>query len=376
VITTFDDNLPPFEELATTFVRKELRKDVAARDRYPFGPFFSDVLEKAHAAGFLGITLSEECGGIGADIGVLCTVLDRLCQADASLGGILFTTAMAQSILAEVQAATALKKIYETANTARDAVIAFPVYCNPGRLVTLPVADNHGEQATLSGKLEFLALGNIARQAVIPARQADGEGYSFFLVELASHGVAIGDPIFTLGLHACPSVDVTFDQAAAVLLGTAGGGAACFARVAQSMQLAAAAMAAGILKGSLEEALAYARERDQGGRKIIDWSEVRMILANMSIKARVADLSLTQACAVISQGVADAVEYSQAAALHIFELTCDAVTDGVQLLGGNGYMKEYGQEKRYRDARQVQALLGQSPLKKIDLARRLAASSG
>ncbi len=54
-----------------------------------------------------------------------------------------------------------------------------------------------------------------------------------------------------------------------------------------------------------------------------------------------------------------------AATLHIAELACEATTDGIQILGGYGYMKDYGQEKRYRDARMVQALLGSVPMKKL-----------
>jgi len=51
-------------------------------------------------------------------------------------------------------------------------------------------------------------------------------------------------------------------------------------------------------------------------------------------------------------------------------LACDATNDGIQILGGYGYMKDYGQEKRYRDVRMVQALLGAVPFKKIDIIRQ------
>jgi alkylation response protein AidB-like acyl-CoA dehydrogenase len=54
-----------------------------------------------------------------------------------------------------------------------------------------------------------------------------------------------------------------------------------------------------------------------------------------------------------------------AAVVHIGDLACTATTEGVQLLGGNGYMKDYGQEKRMRDARQARSLLGMSGLKKM-----------
>ena len=64
-----------------------------------------------------------------------------------------------------------------------------------------------------------------------------------------------------------------------------------------------------------------------------------------------------------------------AAALHIAELACNATTDGIQILGGYGYMKDYGQEKRYRDARMVQALLGAVPLKKLDIIQKAAGAN-
>lgn len=62
--------------------------------------------------------------------------------------------------------------------------------------------------------------------------------------------------------------------------------------------------------------------------------------------------------------------YCISSALHVHEIACETVTDGVQILGGNGYMKDYGQEKRFRDARQVQALLGTVPMRKLGLIRR------
>ena len=138
------------------------------------------------------------------------------------------------------------------------------------------------------------------------------------------------------------------------------------------MNLAAAAMNAGIMKGSLDEALAYSKERFQGGREIINWSEVSMLLAGMAIKSDVAEMCVAQACQALEQKENNNGSAGISVALHIHELACEAVTDGVQVLGGNGYMKDYGQEKRYRDARQVQALLGAPPMKKITLVRSLA----
>jgi alkylation response protein AidB-like acyl-CoA dehydrogenase len=46
-------------------------------------------------------------------------------------------------------------------------------------------------------------------------------------------------------------------------------------------------------------------------------------------------------------------------------MACQTTTDGIQVLGGVGYMKDFGQEKRFRDARHIQLLLGSAPMKKI-----------
>src|SRR5208337_60982 len=137
--------------------------------------------------------------------------------------------------------------------------------------------------------------------------------------------------------------------------------------------VATASISAGIMKGSLKEAMDYTKEREQGGRVIINWSEVRMILANMAVKSKAADMCVAETCQGIEAKIQDWGVYSVATALHVHELACELVNDGVQLLGGNGYMKDYGQEKRYRDARQVQALLGLAPLKKLALIKELSA---
>ena len=65
-----------------------------------------------------------------------------------------------------------------------------------------------------------------------------------------------------------------------------------------------------------------------------------------------------------------------AAMIYIQNTACRVTTDGVQILGGYGYMKDYGQEKRFRDAKQLQALLGIAPLKKLSYWKHLYCRTG
>jgi alkylation response protein AidB-like acyl-CoA dehydrogenase len=372
MLTSLKPDLLPFEDLARAFAAKELAKKVEEHDRYPFGEFFTRVLDKAYDVGFLGVVLPEKLGGIGGGIGTLCVILENICQTDASLGGIIFTNALTQEIILSAGAEKLAGTIFPKASSAREFLVAFPAFVNPAQVSMLPKAVKSGKDYALTGSLEFLVLGGLASRAIIPARNHADSAYSLFLVDMADKGIVKSDPIFSLGLHACPGVDISLKGVKAKLIGEEGKGRVCFEQASRLMHAAAGAMNAGVMKGSFNEALAYSKERFQGGCQIINWSEVSMLLAGMAIKANVAEMCVAQSCQAIELGGKDWGPCVSAAALHIHELACDVVTDGIQVLGGNGYMKDYGQEKRYRDARQVQALLGIAPLKKISILRQIA----
>lgn len=366
------DDLKPFADLACSFAARELAGKVAEHDRYPFGEFYEDVLKKIHEVGFLNAALPVELGGAGFGISALCKILMNLSEVDASPAGIIFTQALSQKILMAAEAGKLSVTLSARDTTVNTNLIAFPIYANPASTNTLPVAQNIGGDYTLTGRIELLALGNLARQAIIPARTGQGPGYSFFLVDLDSKGVEKSEPVFTLGFHACPAVDVSFQGASVQLVGKENAGAVYFEQVLPQMNAAAVAISSGILHGTYSEALDYAQRREQGGRPIVQWSEVAMMLADLSTKADVAGMCVCQSCLELEQKQSGYEPRICAAALHVSALACEATVDGVQILGGYGYMKDYGQEKRYRDARMVQALLGSVPMKKLAMIRRVS----
>jgi len=371
MIATISTELKPFEDLAATFATKELVPNKEENDKYPFGEFFGDVLEKAYEVGFLGTTLPEEYGGIGQGISALCVILDNICQSDTSLGGIVFTSALSQELMLSAESKDLLTRITSDATQAKDLLIAFPAFDNPPEMKNMADAKRDKNNYTLSGNIEYLTLGGLAAHALIPAKTKDRDGYSFFLIDLSDEGATKSGPIFSLGLHACPSVDLRLNEVKGELVGKEGLGAGYFEEVSDKMHVAAAAMSAGIMKGSFNEALAYSQERFQGGWEIINWSEIKMMLANMAVQVKIADMTIAQACQGVENKEPQWGLCSRAAALHIQDMACNLTTDGIQVLGGNGYMKDYGQEKRFRDAKQVQALLGLTPMKKIRYIERI-----
>jgi alkylation response protein AidB-like acyl-CoA dehydrogenase len=365
------DDLKPFADLACSFAARELAGKVAEHDRYPFGSFYEEVLAKLHDVGFLNVVLPVELGGTDFGIEALCAILENISGVDASPAGIIFTQALSQKILMAAGAGKLAASLSRAGADMKTGLIAFPVYIDPASTDTLPKAQISGGGYALSGRIELLVPGNLAPHAVIPARTGQGPDYSFFLVDLDGKGVEKSEPVFSLGLHACPAVDVTFGGAGAQLVGDENAGAAYFAQVLPQMNAAASAISSGILRGTYSEALAYAQNREQGGRLIVRWSEVAMMLANLSIMADVAAMCVCQSCRELKEKQSGYESRISAASLHVSALACEATVDGVQILGGYGYMKDYGQEKRYRDVRMVQALLGSVPMKKLARIRHI-----
>jgi alkylation response protein AidB-like acyl-CoA dehydrogenase len=208
--------------------------------------------------------------------------------------------------------------------------------------------------------------------AVVPAAKEGQKSYSYFLTRLDQASVAIGQPVLSLGLRCCPAVDAVFEMAEAVAVGGPADGDMLFTKAAAKLQAAAAAISCGIMKGAFDEALSYACQREQGGRKIADWSEMQMMLADMAIDIKVADMLIAQACRAVDEQEKGWEQKALAAAIHVQQAAVQVTTDGVQALGGVGYMQDFGQEKRFRDAKHIQACFGLTPLKKLKFFDRVA----
>lgn len=366
MLATHSKEMFLLDKAAHDFSRKMLFPQRETNDTYPFGPFFQPALDQAFDLDFFHTTIPEDLGGLGHGISALCVLLENICTEDSSLGGIIFTHSAAVSLMMAAKARTELAAI-----ASEKTLTALPVFINPLDQDTLPRAVKSHDDFQLTGTLDYLVLGGLAKQALIPARTGDSPAYSWFLVNLSQASVKASEPILSLGLRACPAADMGFDRAAARLIGDENQGDALFTAMADRMHTAAAAMSLGIMKGSFKEAMAYAKKREQGGRKIIDWSEMQMILGTMAVQIKVADLIVSRTSTAVDQGEKDWPQCSRAAAIHVQSLACELATDGVQAMGGVGYMKDFGQEKRFRDAKQLQALLGMAPLKKIRFLQNL-----
>jgi alkylation response protein AidB-like acyl-CoA dehydrogenase len=100
-----------------------------------------------------------------------------------------------------------------------------------------------------------------------------------------------------------------------------------------------------------------------------------MMLADMAVKLESAELLVECASGSVDDSLEGWQKASRAAALHVCPMACDVASTGIQVLGGNGYMHEYGQEKRFRDAQHIQMLLGMPNLRKLAYLDRVIAGN-
>lgn len=360
-----DKELKLIQGAAIDFANKELAPNQEENDEFPFGPFFDGILKKAFDLGFFHTILPADMDGMGHTMTGLCVILKNICAADASLGGILFTNAMAQQIMLAAKAGKILKEKCASEQDVNKFLIACPVFNNPSEIHHAADVTKKKNKYVLSGEVQYVVLGGLTRYALLPGVVKGRDGFSYYLVDLDAKGVSKSEPVFSLGFHACPAVDIKLSKVDAILVGKESDAKKYFDQAADKMHVAAAAMSTGLMEGSFAEALAYAKKREQGGHTIINWSEVRMLLAQIAINAKTCEMIVARACEAVDKKQPKWEAASRAAAIHVCTTACDATTDGIQVLGGVGYMKDYGQEKRFRDAKQIQALLGIAPMKKI-----------
>ena len=364
-----NEEIRAFNDLACSFARKELLEHVHEHE-YPYRRKVTGVMKMAMEAGLFGINLPVDWGGTGLDASALAGIVEEISAIDAGMAAMLFTNAAALEIIAAAETnGESCLSTYQLIAGQEGIPLAFQSYVSPDEIDFPEVSGK--DKYLLNGNLPLLSLGGMARYAVAAGARQKDKGFSYYLIDLSAPGVTKSDPVLTLGFQACQAVDTNLKDVPGLLIGAEGAGNIYFQKMLSAMSVPAAAISLGIMQGCFKEALDYAGQRWQGGRNIVEWSGVRMKLAEIAIQIDVAKSCLSGIRSAYDAASPDANHPAVAAAIHISELACGATSEGVQLLGGNGYMKDYGQEKRMRDAWQARSLLGMSGLKKMKYIDRI-----
>jgi alkylation response protein AidB-like acyl-CoA dehydrogenase len=361
------------------FLREEVAPGATARDHSGEFPF--DIVAKLGEMGVMGMQVPENYGGAGLDTATMARILEEIAAVDGSL---CLTVASHNSLCSghiSLAGSEAQKDKYLPDLATAEKLGAWGL-TEPGSgsdaAGLRTKAEDEGNHFILNGSKIFITQGTVGGTYVIIARTdppGEGEhfasGISAFIVDGDSPGLVRGKPEEKLGLHASDTTPLSLENLevpAENLLGKRGKSFKDVMEVLDGGRIGIAAMGVGLGRGALEAAAKYALEREQFGKPIASFQAVSFKIAEMATELEAARLLYLRAAALRDAGR----DYTMAAAQAKLKGSVAGVRacdHAIQILGGYGYMKEYGVERMWRDARLTRIGEGTDEVQHMIIAR-------
>jgi alkylation response protein AidB-like acyl-CoA dehydrogenase len=234
-------------------------------------------------------------------------------------------------------------------------------------------ADN-GEYV-VSGTKQWISNGSCADYYILFARTGDHptRGLSAFVVPADTAGMSFGAPEKKMGLACDVTTQVLFDQARIPVghrIGEEGDGMKVALSALDSGRLGIAAVATGLAQGAMALAVGYARERQQFGKAIGEFQGLQFLLAELGVEVERARATYLHAARLKDAGRSFSRQAS-IAKLCASDAAMRVSTEAVQVLGGNGYTRDYPAERYFRDAKVTQIFEGTNQIQRMVIGRDL-----
>ncbi|HWJ68018.1 MAG TPA: acyl-CoA dehydrogenase family protein [Nocardioides sp.] len=380
-MATTVERLLPTEEaeellaLAREIATKELAPQVAEAEEQAIFP--EAAYRLLGRSGLLSLPFDEEHGGGGQPYEVYLQVVEEIATAWPSVGVGTSVHALTATVVA-ANASDAVKEAWLPRMLSGDWLGA---YClsepQAGSDVSgiRTAASLSGDEYVVKGTKQWISNGSCADYYILFARTSEDpkRGLSAFVVPDGTEGMSFGAPEKKMGLHCDVTTQVLFDGAripADQLIGEEGAGMRVALSALDAGRLGIAAVATGIAQGALAYAVEYAKEREQFGRAIGEFQGMQFLLADMA-----ADVERARATYLHAARLKDAGRpFSRQASIAKLTATDAAMrvtTDAVQVLGGNGYTREYPVERMMRDAKVTQIFEGTNQIQRMVIGRDL-----
>jgi alkylation response protein AidB-like acyl-CoA dehydrogenase len=239
-------------------------------------------------------------------------------------------------------------------------------------------ARREGDAYVLSGAKRFISSAGEAEFYLVMARTG-GEGpkgISAFAVEKGWEGFDFGKREEKMGWQASPMRELLFDGCrvpAENLVGEEGQGFTIALAALEGGRMGIAACSTGLAQAAFDAAVAFARERHQFGKPIVEFEGIQFMLADMATQIEAARRLYREAARARDAGRASGTEASMAK-LFASDMAMRVTTDAVQIHGGYGYMQEYPVERYMREAKALQIVEGTNQIQRMVIGRSLTGS--
>lgn len=351
------------------FALAELREVARECDEASRVP--DELLEKSWELGLVNGEIPEEYGGGGTGRSPVTNalVLEELGAGDASLAAAALAPGLFVHPLldfgtdeqkAEYLPLFTTSRYHAATLALHEQTFAF----DAANLST--VAEPKGKGFSLSGTKRLVPLGDRASHFLVVARAGAREGLDdleAFIVPRDARGVAVGaEPEKTLGLRSLPCAAVELDNVEVPAQARLGGDCGIDGRRLIAMgRLGSAALALGVTRAMLELTVPYAKERVAFGQPIAQKQAIAFMLADMQIEVNSMRWLLWKGASRLERGL-DPTREAALAHDYVAREAMKAADDGLQILGGHGFIREYPVEMWYRNARTVTVLEGLASL--------------
>ncbi len=338
-----------------------------------------DVLREAAALGMAGIYTREEHGGSGLSRLDAALIFEALAEGCPCVSAYLSIHNMCAWMIDTygdaAQRAKFLPGLMRMDRLASYCLTEPGAGSDAAALSTRARRD--GDHYVLDGQKQFISgAGNADDFYLVMARTGGPgpKGISCIIVEGGAPGVSFGANERKMGWNAQPTRAVIFEGArvpAANLLGGEGGGFSIAMSGLDGGRVNIGACSLGGGQAALDKALAYMKERKAFGKRLDEFQALQFRLADMATELECARTFLWRAAASLDAKTPDAARLCAMAKRVATDTGFKTANDALQLLGGYGYLSDYGIEKIVRDLRVHQILEGTNEIMRLIVARAL-----
>ena len=341
--------------------------------------FPRQILNEMAQADLFGVPIPEEFGGLGGGCFDIVLTVEQLGRGCIGVG-----TAFAANFLGVypiiIAGTPEMKQKYLPDIATGKKFGAFGLTeANAGSdasgIQTTAVLD--GDEWVLNGTKQWITNGGEAQVYSVVAitdRSRGPRGASMFVVEEGDPGFSCGPKEKKMGIRASSTTELIFKDCRIPkdrLIGREGTG---FITVMKTLDLSRpgiAALGVGLAQGALDEAVKYAKQRQQFGKPIIAFQAVQHMLADMAIGIESARSLVYAAARHIQNHPKDMSKASSMCKVYATDMAMKVTTDAVQVMGGYGYMCEYPVEKMMRDAKILQIYEGTNQIQRNVVGQEL-----
>lgn len=319
-------------------------------------------VEAINALGLNGLFIPEEFGGTPMPFRLYLEVVSLISEACASTGIIYATNCHGMKPLIDFGT-----------QEQRDRLLPRIVEGGLGALaITEPTAGSDatgmktrftpdGDDIVVHGGKVFITNGDVADLMLVFGKWSEVDdpkkSISALIVEKDTPGFTVVGKERKMGHRASSTCALSFENMRvprANLLGNPGDGLSILLASLNKSRPSVAAHARGIARAALKDMVAYANERSQSGKRIIEFQANQFTLADLAGELALIERWIDHVAGLVDSGVADFGLEASLAKLRASDLAMRMTTECVQFLGGYGYCSDYRAERLMRDAKITQ----------------------